>query len=133
MTPSPPPDNSEVPTPTQGSKRTKFHFLSFLLPTHIRQLSYFCVLCCSAVLLFANPWTVANQAPLSMEFFSGKNGLSFPPPGDLLNPGIKPVSPALMPCIGRQILHHCATSEALSYSYQSQYPTPIFFPNFFNP
>ena len=38
----------------------------------------------------ATPWTVACQAPLSMEF-SGQeywSGLPFPSPGDLLDPGI---------------------------------------------
>ena len=45
-----------------------------------------------------NPiWTVAYQAPLSMGFPRQKyrNGLPFPSPGDLPNPGIKPRSPAL--------------------------------------
>ena len=42
-------------------------------------------------------WTVACQAPLSMgsprqEYWSE---LPFPPPGDLPDPGIKPISPAL--------------------------------------
>ena len=40
---------------------------------------------------------VARQAPLFMEF-SGQeywNGLPFPPPGDLSDPGIEPGSPAL--------------------------------------
>ena len=43
------------------------------------------------------PWTVALQAPLSMEFSRQENwnGLTFPPPGDLPDPGIEPVSPAL--------------------------------------
>ena len=42
-------------------------------------------------------WTVARQAPLSMEFFSQEywSGLPFPTPGDLPDPGIKPGSPAL--------------------------------------
>ena len=50
----------------------------------------------SCVRLFAPPWTVARQAPLSMEFSRQEywNALPFPPPGDLANPGIKPVSPA---------------------------------------
>ena len=51
----------------------------------------------SHVRLFATPWTVACQSPLSMGF-SSKNtgvGLTFPSPGDLPNPGIKPRSPAL--------------------------------------
>ena len=43
------------------------------------------------------PWTVARQAPLSMEFSRQEywNGLPFPTPGDLPNPGIEPRSPAL--------------------------------------
>ena len=47
--------------------------------------------------LFATPWTVDCQAPLSMEFFRQEywSGLPFPSPGDLPNPGIKTVSPAL--------------------------------------
>ena len=45
---------------------------------------------------FAAPWTVACQAPLSMGFSRQGywNGLPFPSPGDLSDPGIKPVSPA---------------------------------------
>ena len=41
------------------------------------------------------PWTLACQAPLSMGFPRQEywNGLSFPPPGDLPNPGINPTSP----------------------------------------
>ena len=47
--------------------------------------------------LFATPWTVASQAPLFMEFSMQEywSGLPFPSPGDLLNPGIEPRSPAL--------------------------------------
>ena len=46
---------------------------------------------------FANPCSVACQAPLSMEFSRQEywSGLSFPSPGDLPNPGIEPGSPAL--------------------------------------
>ena len=46
---------------------------------------------------FAAPWAVALQAPLSMEF-SGQeywSGLPFPPPGNLPDPGIESVFPAL--------------------------------------
>ena len=41
------------------------------------------------------PWTVACQAPLSIEFFRQEywSGFPFPPPGDLPDPGIKPASP----------------------------------------
>ena len=40
--------------------------------------------------------TAARQAPLSVGFFRQEywTGLPFPPPGDLPEPGIKPVSPA---------------------------------------
>ena len=40
---------------------------------------------------FAAPWTVAHQAPLSMEFSRREycSGLPFPPPGDFFNPRIK--------------------------------------------
>ena len=42
-------------------------------------------------------WTVGPQAPLSMRFSSQEywSGLPFPPPGDLPNPGMVPVFPAL--------------------------------------
>ena len=51
----------------------------------------------SRVRLFATPWTVAHQAPLSMEFSRQEywSGLPFPSPGDLRKPGIEPRSPAL--------------------------------------
>ena len=43
----------------------------------------------------ATPWTVAPQAPLSMEFSRQEywSGLPCPPSGDLPNPGIEPESP----------------------------------------
>ena len=49
------------------------------------------------VRLFATPWTVAYQAPLSMRFSRQEywSGLPFPSPGDLPDPGIEPGSPAL--------------------------------------
>ena len=51
----------------------------------------------SHVRLFATPWTIAHQAPMSMGFSRQeyRSGLPFPSPGDLLNPGIKPGSPTL--------------------------------------
>ena len=47
--------------------------------------------------LLATPWTVALQAPLSMQFSRQEywSGLPFPSPGDLPDPGFKPASPAL--------------------------------------
>ena len=49
------------------------------------------------VRLFVTPWTVAYQAPQSMEFSRQEywSGLSFPLPGDLPDPGIEAGSPAL--------------------------------------
>ena len=43
------------------------------------------------------PWTIACQAPLSVEFFRQeyRSWVPCPPPGDLPNPGIKPKSSAL--------------------------------------
>ena len=43
-------------------------------------------------------WTVAHQIPLSMGFSRQEywSELSFPPPGDLPEPGIKPVSPVTL-------------------------------------
>ena len=51
----------------------------------------------SRVRLFATRWTVAYQAPQSMEFSRKEywSGSPFPSPGDLPKPGIEPGSPAL--------------------------------------
>ena len=50
----------------------------------------------SHVRLFATLSTVAHQAPLSTEFSRQEywDGLPFPPPGDLPDPGIERSSPA---------------------------------------
>ena len=64
-----------------------------------------CVLSCSSrVQLFATPWAVACEAPLSIGFSKQEHwtGLPCPPPGDLPTPGIEPGSPAWQagfPCI----------------------------------
>ena len=51
----------------------------------------------SHFLLFVTPWTVAHQAPPSMEFSRQEywSGVPFPSAGDLPNPGIEPGSPTL--------------------------------------
>ena len=51
----------------------------------------------SRVRLSATPWTVDHQAPLSMGFSRQEhwNGLSFPSPGDLPDPGIELRFPVL--------------------------------------
>ena len=49
------------------------------------------------------PWTVAFQAPQSMVVSMQEywNELPFPPPRDLPNPGIKPMSPTFPALAGR--------------------------------
>ena len=56
----------------------------------------------SRVQLFATPWTVACQAPLSVGFSRQEywSELLCPPPGDLSNPGIEPASVASPPLAG---------------------------------
>ena len=51
----------------------------------------------SRVRLLVTPWTVAHQAPLSMEFPRQEywSGLPFPSPGDLPNPRVELRSRAL--------------------------------------
>ena len=48
-------------------------------------------------LTLATAWTVAGQALLPMEFSRQEywSGLPYPTPGNLPDPGIEPVSPAL--------------------------------------
>ena len=51
----------------------------------------------SCIYSFVTSWSVAHQAPPSMGFPRQEywSGLPFPPPGDLPDSGIKPLSPAL--------------------------------------
>ena len=57
-----------------------------------------CAQSLSCVQLFETPWSIAHQAPLSIEFSRQKywSGSLFPTPGDIPNPGIEPVSLALL-------------------------------------
>ena len=79
---------------------------------HAYTLVYVWVLCLcalsrSVVSDSATPWTVAYQAPLSMEFSRQKYWSGMPcPPGDLPNPGIEPTSLVFPASIGRWILYH---------------------------
>ena len=78
--------------------KTVLYFSEFHLPFWdfgIRYLSwwtphlYSCMLnCFSCVWLFVTPWTIARQAPPSMEFSRQEywSGLPCPPPGDLSKP-----------------------------------------------
>ena len=68
---------------------------------------------CSGALTLWDSWTAAHQVPLSVEFSRQEywSGLPFPSPGDILNPGIEPASPAL----ARRFFITSATWEAVIY------------------
>ena len=61
-------------------------------------------------------WTAAHQAPLSTGFSRQEywSKLPCPPPGDLPNPGIEPVS--LVSGIGRCVLYHQHHQGSLPWS-----------------
>ena len=91
--------------PIFSSRRTVFlHLCGISFCGDMEELtqSSVCVCVCvcvslSCVQLFATSYTVAHQAPLSMEFPRQEywSGLPFPSPGDLPDPRIEPMSPAL--------------------------------------
>ena len=72
-----------------------------------------CAKSLSRVQLFATLWTVAHQAPLSMGFSCHDYwcGLLFPPPGDLPNTGIEPLS-LMSPALAGGFFTTSATWEA---------------------
>ena len=57
-----------------------------------------------SVQLFVTPWSVARQTPPSMGFSRQEcwSGLPFPSPGNLPNPGIKPVHWQILYCWGNR-------------------------------
>ena len=63
-------------------EKNKYHIISVI--GEVKTLSH--------VRIFATPWTVAYQAPPSMEFSRQEywSGVPFPSPGDLPNSGIEP-------------------------------------------
>ena len=67
------------------------------MPTEVLKEFLKCCLVTKSCPTVATPWTVALQAPLSMGFLRQEywSGLPFPSPGDLPDPGIKPMSPVL--------------------------------------
>ena len=68
-----------------------------VVPVH----SHCCCLVASLCLTLCDPWTVAHQAPLSMEFARQEywSGLPLPFPGDLPDPGIEPEAPTASPAL----------------------------------
>ena len=84
------------------------------LPDTCRDHVHMWVLSCfSCVQLLSTPWTVAHQAPLSMELSRQEHwsGLPWPPPGDIPNPGIKPMSPT-SPALAGEFFTTSAAWEA---------------------
>ena len=74
----------------------------------------------SRVQLFVIIWTVAHQVPLFMTFPRQEcwGGLPFPSPGDLLNPGIEPTSPASLALqVNSSVLHHLDIVTCTGYSH----------------
>ena len=59
-------------------------------------------------------WTIAHQSSLSMGFSRQEywSGLPFPPPGDLPNPGIKPMSPVAPALQADSALSHCESPNS---------------------
>ena len=81
---------------------TLFVRLPPLLPptSHVFEDTWLTSCCCLVDNLqptLMTPWTIAGQAPLSMGFSRQEywGGLPFPSPGDLPDPGIEPMCPAL--------------------------------------
>ena len=70
-------------------KRVVLIYIQCMHAVHACILSHF-----SSVWILVIPWTVAFQVPLSMGFSRQEywSGLPCPPPGDLPNPGIEPMS-----------------------------------------
>ena len=78
--------------------------------------------------LFATLWTIACQAPLSVEFSRQEywSGLPCPPPGDLLNPEIEPES-LMSPALANGFFTTSTTWEAHTYTciYSPPNPPPM--------
>ena len=75
------------------------------------------VFSCSVVpvRVFATLWMVDCQAPLSMKFSRQeyRNGLQFPSPEDLLDPGIEPITLA-SPALAGGFFTNCALINTIS-------------------
>ena len=79
-------DLDQIPAPTQMTQV----ITNLLTPLAV------VVSVAQSCLTLCDPWTVAHQAPLSIEFFRQEywSGLPFPSPGNLPDSGIKPRSSA---------------------------------------
>ena len=106
-------NDEEAWTPVfQGSWSYKNDFFFFKQVNYDKVYQmHACML--SLVQLFVTLWAVAHQAPLSMEFSRQEywKGLSFPPSGDLPNPGLNPSSLA-SPALAGRYFTNCTTWKA---------------------
>ena len=77
----------------------------------------------SRVRLFTTPWTIACQAPLSIEFSRQEywNGLPFPTSEDLPDPGIEPCFKEISNCDG---LNLWLQIYVFSFGWWGQQPYP---------
>ena len=89
----------------------------------------------------AIPWTVAHQAPPSMEFSrqEWRSGLPFPSPGDLCDLGIEPRSPTFQadtlisepPGKSNRLWFHGLYSHVLKELDTTEWLSPVCFPGKF--
>ena len=100
--------------PTRGSNLCLLHWQADSLPlSHQGCPVRACMLCrFSHVWFSVTPWTIAHQAPLFVGFSRQeyRSALLCPPPEDLPNPGIEPVTHVSPDCMW--ILYYWATEEA---------------------
>jgi hypothetical protein len=85
----------------------------------------------SLVGLFVILWTVACQAFLTMRFSRQKywSVFSFPPPGDLPDPGFKPMSPA-SPALAGKFFPGLPPGKPSQFGTQVMYQFPLFLASF---
>ena len=95
-------------TEESRSRKKKFHNVTEVKWTGLDYMSRF-----SGIQLFVTPWTVSFQAPLSMGFSRQEywSKLPCPPPGDLPDPGIEPMS-LMSPALASGFFTTSATWEA---------------------
>ena len=89
------------------------------------------VLVTHRVWLFVTPWTVARQAPLSMEFSRQEywSGLPFSSPGDLPDPGTESMSPA-SPALAGKFFPGLPPGKPSQFGIKVMYRFPLFLASF---
>ena len=99
----------------------------------IKMITHSCVLnCFSHVCLCVTPWTVACQASLSMGFSRQEywSGFPCPSPGDLPDPGFKPISLiSLISYISYIFTHLAGGFLTTSATWEASFLLPSIFPS----